>query len=82
MASHFAEVGTLLKNLYESNICHLLKKEKNDSDPDSYSRLYRTIVLQNIDRKIITVVLKNRLSKDLRSIIHSDRTGFIPVLLF
>ena len=64
----------LPSTLSEANICVLLKKDKDETDPGSY----RPIALLNYDLKIITKVLANRLGKHIASIIHPDQTGFIP----
>lgn len=61
-------------SLYEANICLLLKKGKEDTEPGSY----RPIALLNFDQKSVTKVLANRLGRHISSIIHPDQTGFIP----
>uniref|UniRef100_A0AAR2LAI9 Reverse transcriptase domain-containing protein n=2 Tax=Pygocentrus nattereri TaxID=42514 RepID=A0AAR2LAI9_PYGNA len=61
-------------SLYHANICLLLKKGKDDTDPASY----RPIALLNFDQKIISKIMANRLAKHISEIIHPDQTGFIP----
>ncbi len=50
------------------------ERGKDDIDPANY----RPIALLNLDQKVITKVLANRLGKHIATIIHSDQTGFIP----
>ena len=61
-------------SLYEANICLLLKKGKEDIEPENY----RPIALLNFDQKSVTKLLANRLGRHISSIIHPDQTGFIP----
>ena len=66
---------TLPPSLYEANVCLLLKKGKDSTDPANY----RPISLLNFDHKILTKVLATRLNKHIASsIIHPDQAGFIP----
>lgn len=39
---------------------------------------YRLISVLNVDCKLYTVILANRLERILSQIIHNDQTGFIP----
>lgn len=39
---------------------------------------YRLISVLNVDCKLYTVILANRLEKILSQLIHNDQTGFIP----
>uniref|UniRef100_A0A3B1J7U7 Reverse transcriptase domain-containing protein n=1 Tax=Astyanax mexicanus TaxID=7994 RepID=A0A3B1J7U7_ASTMX len=61
-------------SLYQANISVILKKGKIKTDPASY----RPIALLNVDQKIISKVLANRLAHHISDIIHPDQTGFIP----
>jgi exonuclease III len=45
--------------------------------PKSQAKNYRPISLLNVDVKILTGILANRLQRHVRSIIHSDQQGFI-----
>lgn len=64
----------LPKSLYETNICILLKKGKEETETGSY----RAIALLNFDQKSVMKVLANRLGRCISTIIHPDQTGFIP----
>lgn len=66
--------GKLPNSLYEANICVLLKRGKDDTDPANY----RPISLVNFDQKVITKILANKLGKHISTIVHPDQTGFIP----
>ena len=56
----------------EANICVLLKKDKDETDPGNC----RPIALLNCDLKIIKVFAKGWAT--IASIIHPDQTGFVP----
>ncbi len=73
MINHSFENKQLPRSLYEANICLLLKKDRDDTDPSSY----RPLSLLNCDQKIVAKVLAIRLSKHMASLIHHDQTGFI-----
>ena len=62
------------ETLYDTNICLLLKKGRDNTDVASYHPLS----LLNTDQKIIAKVLANRLAVHIGTLIHSDQTGFIP----
>lgn len=64
----------LPRSIYEANICLLLKKGKEETDPANF----RPIALQKFHREVIAKVLANRLNRHVTSIIHPDQTGFIP----
>ena len=61
-------------SLYQANICLLLKRGKEETDPASY----RPIALLNTDQKILSRILAFRLAEYITEIIHPDQTGFIP----
>lgn len=73
MINHSFENKRLPQSLYEANICLLLKKDRDDTDPSSY----RPLSLLNCDQKIVAKMLAIRLSKHLTLLIHHDQTGFI-----
>ena len=52
----------------------LIEKEGKDT---MYVRNYRPITLLNVDYKILSKVLANRIKKVLSEIIHFDQVGYI-----
>ena len=52
----------------------LLKQDRDETNKSSN----RPISMLNLDFKIFTKILANRLNKFIESIIHTDQTGFIP----
>lgn len=58
----------LPSSLYEVNICLLLKKGKEETNPASY----RPIALLNSDQKVITKVLATKLGNHISTIVHPD----------
>lgn len=74
MINHSVENNVFPDSLYEANICLLLKKGRNETDPSGY----RPLSLLNFDQKTVAKVLAKRLSHHVGSLIHSDQTGFLP----
>ncbi|KAF7642641.1 hypothetical protein LDENG_00254010 [Lucifuga dentata] len=74
MVVHSITINTFPSSLYETNICLLLKKGKDATDPSGY----RPISLLNHDQKIVAKMLATRLVKKVGFLIHPDQTGFIP----
>lgn len=74
MFSHSMESERLPPTLYDANISLLLKQDRDETEPSSY----RPVSMLNLDFKIFTKILANRLNKCIESIIHTDQTGFIP----
>lgn len=67
------EIGALSVSQKRGIITLLPKKGK----PTVYLKNWRPISLLNVDYKIITKVLANRMKKVLVDIIHHDQTGFL-----
>ncbi|KAF7644045.1 hypothetical protein LDENG_00229000 [Lucifuga dentata] len=73
MVVHSITINTFPSSLYEANICLLLKKGKDATDPSGY----RPIYLLNHDQKIVAKMLATRLVKKVGFLKHPDQTGFI-----
>lgn len=74
MLSHSTEIGKLPPTLYNADIALILKLDRDDTNPASY----HPISMLNMDFKIFTKILANRLNQYIESLIHRDQTGFIP----
>jgi hypothetical protein len=66
--------GTLPNSLYEANITLIPKQDKDTSKKENY----RPISLMNINAKILSKIMANRIQKHVRKIIHHNQVGFIP----
>ena len=58
----------------KQGVITLIEKEGKDT---MYVRNYRPITLLNVDYKILSKVLANRIKKVLSEIIHFDQVGYI-----
>lgn len=65
--------GELPQTMSQAVISLILKKDKDASDCKSY----RPISLIQLDTKILSKILANRLNKVISSLIHVDQVGFI-----
>ncbi|KAF0043708.1 hypothetical protein F2P81_005045 [Scophthalmus maximus] len=74
MLKHSKEISILPNSLYQANIAVLLKK---DRDPLNMSS-YRPISLLQMETKIFTKVMSNRLCNHIHKLIHPDQSGFVP----
>jgi hypothetical protein len=72
---HKIEVeGTLTNSFYEATITRIPKPQKDPTNIENF----RPISLMNINEKILSKILDNRIQEHIKAIIHPDQVGFIP----
>ena len=66
------EEGTLPNSFYESIIILIPKPDKDNTKEN-----YRPVSLMNIDVKVLSRILANRIQQHIKKLIHHDHVVFI-----
>ena len=68
-----AEAGTLSNSFSEATITLIPKPDKDNTKEN-----YRPVSLMNIDVKVLSRILANRIQQHIKKLTHHDQVGFIP----
>ena len=71
-----AEEATLPNSFYEATITLIPKPDKDNTNKEKY----RPISLMNIDAKILSKMLANRVQQHIRRLTHHEQVGLIPAM--
>ena len=69
-----AEEGRLLNSFYEATITLIPKLDKDNTQRENH----RPISLINVDAKLLSKILANRIQQHIKKLVHHDQVGFIP----
>ena len=70
---HIIETDRTLENSFYEAAVTLMPKPHKDT-----TKNYKSVLLMNIDAKILNKILANQIQKHNRKIIHYDQVDFIP----
>ena len=69
-----AEEGTFPNSFYEATITLIPKSDKDNTQKENH----RPISLINVDAKLLSKILANRIQQHIKKLVHHDQVGFIP----
>ena len=68
------EEGTLANSFYEATMTLIPKLDKDNTQKENH----RPISLINVDAKLLSKILANRIQQHIKKLVHHDQVGFIP----